>query len=125
MEQATAVSEAISQMTIPGERVASFWPGYIFTSTAVSYPGFENNFGAWVGYKLSPQKRKKYHILSNSDLAAVFARRGPRIAVVGNQGAWTGGADYAECVRMLRADGYILSRTVGDTLIFECCAKAR
>jgi hypothetical protein len=32
LQQVTAVSQAIDQLASPGEKVVSFWPGYIFAS---------------------------------------------------------------------------------------------
>jgi hypothetical protein len=123
LKEVTAVSRAVDEMTAPGEEVASFWPGYIFSSTASPYPGMENNFGVWVGYKLSARKRQKYHILAETELVAAFARRGPPFVVVGNQESWSGGPDYSACVRMLDANGYFPARAVGNTWIFECCTR--
>lgn len=119
LEQVTAVSKAIDQLTAPGEPVAAFWPGYIFASSANPYPGFENNFGMLVGVRLSPENRQKYHIISEPELQKDFGEHGPRIAVVGNQGSWNGAPGVVVCVRMLRIYGYDLAARVGDTAIYK------
>jgi hypothetical protein len=123
LKQVTAVSEAIDQMASPGERIASFWPGYIFASRAEPYPGFENNFGMLVAKKFTPAMRQKYHLISNTELHADFAGHGPRLVVVGNQGSWSGAPDYFASVTILQAYGYKLKRSVGDTTIYDCCSE--
>jgi len=125
LEQVTAVSNAIDQLAEPGQPVASFWPGYIFASWADPYPGFENNFGMYVAHELSPDKRRQYHVVFDPEIDAAFARHGPRIAVVGNQGILSGGPEKLPCIRMLHGYGYRLARMVGDTSIYECCVNPR
>jgi len=122
LQQVSAVSQAIDELTVPGEQVASFWPGYIFASQADPYPGFENNFGMWIARDLTPQRRRRYHIVFDPEIDAAFAGHGPRLAVVGNQGLFSGGADYAASVRMLHGHDYFLAKMVGETSIYECCA---
>jgi hypothetical protein len=123
LKQVTTVSEAIDQLAAPGEKVASFWPGYLFTSHAEPYPGFENNFGMSVAGRLEPQKRRKYHVISNVEINSDFSHHGPRLAVVGNQGPWNGAPEYEACVRMLTVYGYNLVRMVGHTAIYQCCSE--
>jgi hypothetical protein len=122
LQQVTAVSQAIDQVVVPGEQVASFWPGFIFASWADPYPGFENNFGIWIAHDLTPDRRRKYAILADGDVDAAFAEHGPRVAVVGNQGFFSGGPEYVDCVRMLHRHGYVLAKMVGETSIYTCCA---
>jgi hypothetical protein len=125
LQQVTAVSKALDQIAAPGEKVVSFWPGYIFASWADPYPGFENNFGMWTANRFSPEKRRKYHLVHDPEISAIFTGHRTRLAVVGNQGQWSGGPDYYVCVRMLEACGYTLARIVGQTSIYECCAPRR
>lgn len=125
LEQVTAVSLAIDQLASPGEKAVSFWPGYIFASWAEPYPGFESNFGTWVARDLTPDKRQKYHLVFDPEINAAFAGHGPRIAVIGNQGPYSGGPEDLPCIRMLHGYGYTLARIVGQTSIYECCEKPR
>ena len=125
LEQVTAVSLAIDQLVSPGEKVASFWPGYIFVSWADPYPGFENDFGGNVSGRFTAEKRQKYHLFYDPEINAAFARHGPRFAVVGNQGTFVGGPENSACITMLHAYGYRLARIVGQTSIYECCEKSR
>jgi len=125
LEQVTAVSLAIDQLASPGEKVASFWPGYIVVSWADPYPGFENDFGGYVSGSFTAEKRQKYHLFYDPEIIAAFARRGPRFAVVGNQGTFVGGPESSACITMLHAYGYRLARMVGQTSIYECCETSR
>ncbi len=123
LEQVTAVSAAIDQLTMPGEQVLSFWPGYIFASSADPYPEFENQFGMGISGHLSPEKQQKYHIISEAGIHDAVASHRARIAVVGNHGTFEGGTDYFATIGLLEANGYRVVRRMGSkTLIFECCA---
>jgi len=117
-----AVSEAIDQVALPGEQIASFWPGFVFATRAEIYPGFENDFGIYIAARLSPEKREKYHVLTTKEIMSDFAHHGPEFAVVGNQGDTSGGPDYAATTAMVRSSGYTLVRKVGEAGIYKCCS---
>ncbi|MFZ0314872.1 MAG: glycosyltransferase family 39 protein [Candidatus Korobacteraceae bacterium] len=119
LPQVAAVSKAIDQLASPGEKVVSFWPGYIFTSQADPYPGFENDFGLVVARKLTREQREKYHVPSSAEIVDEFASHGPRLVVIGNQGPASGGPKYAAAVSVVRTYGYTLVRMVGETSIYE------
>jgi uncharacterized membrane protein len=119
LPQVTTVSRAIDQLAAPGEKVVSFWPGYIFTSQADPYPGFENDFGLVVARKLTREKRQKYHVPSSAEIVDEFASHGPRLVVIGNQGPASGGPKYSAAVAVVRTYGYTLVRMVGETSIYE------
>ncbi len=123
LQQVTAVSKAIDQLAAPGEKVASFWPGYILTSHADPYPGLESDFGLVVARKLSREKREKYHIPDSAELVDEFASHGPRLVVIGNQGPASGGPRYSAAVGVVRTYGYTLVRMVGETSIYEYSSK--
>jgi 4-amino-4-deoxy-L-arabinose transferase-like glycosyltransferase len=113
----SAVSHAIDQLAAPNERVASFWPGYIFSSKAEPYPRFENDFGWLITTKLTPDQRAKFKIGALADIDAAFSAHTPRIVVVGNNE--NGGlSSTSEYVKALQADGYTAARTIGATSIF-------
>lgn len=122
MSHVVAVSVAIDQVALPGEQIASFWPGYVFAPRAEIYPGFENDFGIYIAPRLSPEKRTQYHVVTTQEIMSDFAHHGPEFAVVGNQGAVSGGPDYAATVAMVRNSGYTLVRKVGETAIYKCCS---
>ncbi len=123
LDAVTRVSKAVDEFAVPGEEVASFWPGYIFASSANPVPGFENNFGMYVAQKLPLEKRQQYHVASAEDVTQIFAHHGPRLVVIGNQGPWDAAPDAAKCATVLRSYGYTLVRRVGDTSIYQCCSK--
>jgi hypothetical protein len=121
LRQVTAVSNAIDQLARPSEPVVSFWPGYIFASRADPYPGYENNFGIYIAERLTPEQRSKYHVLTRDEIYREFAFHQPRLAVIGNQGPRSGGPPSWAAEAMAERSGYRLARTVGDTLIYQCC----
>ena len=85
LERVIEVSRAIDQIAKPGEEVASFWPGYVFQTGAIPFPGLENDFGLLISERLSPAQRLKYHILSSTEIEDDFAAHTPRIVVLGDQ----------------------------------------
>jgi dolichyl-phosphate-mannose-protein mannosyltransferase len=124
LDRVSAVSKAIDQLAAPDEKIASFWPGYIFASKAEPYPGFENNsVGRMIANKLTVEQRAKYHILAESEIEADFAAHTPRIAVVGNQDIITHFTHSSEHATILLSDGYTAVKTIGDTSIFVCCSR--
>ena len=133
VDEVSAVSAAIDQMVEPNEKIASFWPGYIFASKADPYPGFENNFGRTVARKLTVEQMTKYHIISQSDVEADFAAHTPRIAVLGNRtfadrdsrDICDNPSELRDCAKILLSDGYTVVRTIGDASIYRCCSAAR
>jgi 4-amino-4-deoxy-L-arabinose transferase-like glycosyltransferase len=122
LEKVSAVSHVIDQLAAPNEKIASFWPGYIFVSKAYPYPGFENDFGWVVADKLTVDQRAKYHIRSRASIAGDFSYRTPRVVVLDNQE--NGGVfRSSKWAMMLRSHGYTAVRTIGDTSIFVCCSS--
>jgi hypothetical protein len=120
LDMVIMVSKAIDQFATPNEQVVSFWPGYIFSSKARPYPGFENDFAWVITDKLTSDERAKYHITARSAIEADFAAHASRIAVVGNQHNAADAAWYA-AESVLRSNGYTIVRTIGGTSIFSCC----
>ena len=85
LERILEVSRAIDGITSPGEVVASFWPGYLFQTHAVPWPGLENDFVLLVAEKMTPQQREQYHVMSLAEIENGLAARVPRVVVLGNQ----------------------------------------
>jgi hypothetical protein len=133
LDNVIAVSAAIDQLAAPHEKIASFWPGYIFASQAEPYPGFENNFGRTISRKLTAEQMAKYHIIAQSDIEAGFAAHTPRIVVLGNRTFMDRDPrdicddpdEVRECAKILLSDGYTVVRTIGDASIFVCCSVPR
>ena len=116
------VSQAIDELTSPGEGVASFWPGYVFESRTVPYPGFENNFGWAISWQLTPQQRAKYHIPSPEEITSGFAAHVPRVVVLGND-ILQDDPRAPQIAGLLKAHGYALTRSIGNASIYVCCSK--
>jgi Dolichyl-phosphate-mannose-protein mannosyltransferase len=123
LEQVSAVSAALDQVSVPGEPVASFWPGYIFASHANSYRGYEDSFGMLVAGYLDPAQRRRYHVRAGDDIAADLAGHGPRLVVVGNQGLENGSPPASACISALGVSGYTPIVQVGETYIYACCSN--
>jgi len=123
LQSVLEVSQAIDQIAFPGEAVASFWPGYIFQTKAIPFPGLENDFGVPCAERLSSERRTRYHIVSWEEIESDFASRRPRIVVLGNPNRLMDRAAGDTTKSWLRVDGYTLARSMGDTSIYVCCAK--
>ena len=123
LPQVIAVSENINRLTPRGQQVVSFWPGYLFASHAEPYPGFENDFGLYVARFVTPEERRRYHILTGEEMIDDFVEHLPEWAVVGNQGAFVGGPDVGAATAVLHNNGYVLVSTVGHAAIYRCCVR--
>ena len=111
-----AVSGIVDQLAAPGEEIVSVWPGYLFESRALPYPGFENDYGRAVSDKITAEERLQYHLLSKAEVELCLAAHGPRIVVVGNQGNSRG--PVLKDAALLESDGYRFVERVGVTLIY-------
>lgn len=102
------VSEEIDKVTMPGEPVASFWPGDIFETHAVPIPGLENDSGLPIYSKLTVQQRQAFHILSPKEIEHGFAIHQPRVVVMrdGALSAVCGESDMLALANDLRATLY-------------------
>ena len=123
LTRVSAVSRAIDELATPNEEVASFWPGYIFSSKAEPYPRFENDFGWGVTTKLTPDQRTRFKIGALADIDAAFSAHTPKIVVVGNNE--NGGlSSTSEYVKALQANGYTAVRTIGASQ-FLCIPRLK
>jgi hypothetical protein len=123
LQRVVEVSQAIDQVASPGEMVASFWPGYVFQTKATPFPGFESDFGLPISEKLTSEQRARYHILSPAEIESNFAAHVPRIVVLGNQNHLMEVVVENTGKSSLRAHGYTLVRSIGDTSLYICCSK--
>jgi len=123
LQRVREVSGAIDELALPNEEIASFWPGYIFQSKALPYPGYESDMGTIVSRKLSPEKRARYHISSLAEIEDGFAAHTPRIVVVGNQESGGARGRATALGQILLANGYAQARTIGGTRIYKCCSN--
>ena len=111
-----AVSRGVDELAVPGERVMSFWPGYIIGSKATPYPGFESDCGRIFAGALSAEQLSKFHIVSGANIEAEIDARAPRIVVVGNQEYWS--ESRRRYVAALERSGYGIARQVRNTSIY-------
>jgi hypothetical protein len=111
-----SVSGVIDELANPGERVMSFWPGYIFESKAIPYPRFENDSGRTISVTLTDSQLTNYHLVRRSSIEAEIADRIPRIVVVGNQEYWH--EPQQPYVEALERSGYVVARIVGGASIY-------
>jgi hypothetical protein len=99
-----SVAHAIDQFAVPGERVLSLWPGYIFASKAAPFPGLENNTGRERVDALRAGDAARFHILPQEEVERQIAQHTPRIVVIGNQESmFVAAFPYVE---MLNRSGY-------------------
>jgi hypothetical protein len=110
------VSEAIDTLARPGERIVSFWPGYVFETSAFPYAGLECDSGLTFSAKLGSEQLAKYHIASRGQIETDIQSRIPRIVVVGNQEYWR--KPRQPYVDALTRAGYAIDRKIDDTLIY-------
>ena len=68
----TGVLEANS---LEKDVVLSIWPGYVFEAGRQYFPGSENQFNYDIGYKISPEARKRYHLLSKAKVIDAISTR--------------------------------------------------
>jgi hypothetical protein len=112
----TAVSKAVDELDMPGEKVMSFWPGYVFETNSTAYPGFESDCGRIFSAALSPAQLTKFHIVSPAAIVAEIAAKAPRIVIVGNQEYWV--ESKQPYVEALTQSGYVVTRRIGGTSIY-------
>jgi len=123
LQQVRQVSQAIDQIASPGEMVASFWPGYIFQTQTIPFPGFENDYGLPVSGSLTSEQRSRYHILSLSEIEGSLATHTPRVVVLGNQNHLMEEAMGDRVKTSLRAHGYAMVRSIGGASIYCFCSN--
>lgn len=76
------VAAAINDVTDPGERVLTTWPGLLVDSHARPYRGLENHFGLKKGHKVPSEQRGKLHVISQNDLWNILVEGRARTVVL-------------------------------------------
>lgn len=79
------VTEAIEANSQPNDVVLSFWPGYVFASGRRYFPGMEDQFVYRITNMISPEARKRYHVVSTDQVMTAISTRAVPLVVVG---AW-------------------------------------
>lgn len=83
------IADAINEVTDPGDRVLTTWPGVLVGSHARPYRGLENHFGLKSGHKVPASERERLHIMSKNDLWRTL-KRGDAETVVLDRKAFKG-----------------------------------
>jgi 4-amino-4-deoxy-L-arabinose transferase-like glycosyltransferase len=111
-----AVSRAVDELHLPGEKVMGFWPGYIFETKSSPYPGFESDCGRIFSAALSPAQVTKFHMVSPAAIVAEITLKAPRIVIIGNQEYWV--ESKQPYVEALKQSGYVVARRIGGASIY-------
>src|ERR1017187_10163329 len=78
-----SVAKVIETNSSPDEVVLSIWPGYVMESGRQYFAGSENHFNYMVGYKISPEMRMRFHVLSKEDVTNAISHGVPDLFVSG------------------------------------------
>jgi hypothetical protein len=108
-----AITRQIDSAASPGDKVLSFWPGYLLESHAASLPGAENQFGALIAPKLGPKDKKRHKVLSKEDMRRALERREASLAVLQKKEL---NADWHAA---LAEGGYRQIRALGNVRIYR------
>ena len=117
------VSRAIDRLTRPGDTVISLWPGYLFQTHAVPLPSLESDFSLPIAAKVSPELRRRYHLLTVAELDDEIASHRTQLVVLGNENRLMQEVAKDSVANTLRSNGYKMVQSVGDTEIYECCMQ--
>jgi len=75
------IAQAITANTDPNDVVLSIWPGFVFESGRRYFPGSENHFNYTVAGKLSPEARRRYHLISKYEIIKAVSDRDINLVV--------------------------------------------
>lgn len=76
------VADFVDAHTVPDEEVLASWPGYLFGTDAKPVPGLESDFGPHDAEPLTPEKAKRYHLITDEQVEALIRERRTRLVVV-------------------------------------------
>jgi hypothetical protein len=104
-----AVGRAIDEQHRP--LGASWWPGYFVGSRTPIAVDLANDFGMVIADKIPEARRRRFHIVSHQEVAAMIHRHAPPLFVEGN---WA----YRPVSEQLPANGYVEVWTSGPVKIW-------
>jgi hypothetical protein len=107
--QVVAVAKAIDEQNLPVG--ASWWPGYFVSTRTPIHIDLANDFGMVIADKVTEARRRRFHIVTHGEMAAMIERHDPPLFVEGN---WA----YTPNAQSLPARGYQQARTVGPVRIW-------
>ena len=90
---------------------ASWWPGYFVSSKTAIAVDLANDFGFRAAAVLSPDERRRLHVVTDFEVAEMISRHQPRLYVEGN---W---ASYPTASRM-PISGYQLRATIENAKVW-------
>ena len=99
----------------------SLWPGYLFQTHAVPLPSLESDFSLPIAAKVSPERRRRYHLLTTAELDEEIASHRTQIIVLGNENRLMQEVAKGSVTSTLRSNGYKMVQSIGDTRIYMCC----
>jgi hypothetical protein len=105
-----AVARAIDEQNLPVG--ASWWPGYFVSARTPIHLDLVNDFGMVIGDKVTEPRRRRFHIVSYSEVGDMLRRKNPPLFVEGN---WA----YRPNADQLPARGYRMVATVGPAKIWS------
>ena len=75
------VTEVLEANSREKDVVVSIWPGYVFEAGRQYFPGSENQFNYDIGYKISPEARRRYHLLSKDEVIDAISNRAMEVFI--------------------------------------------
>lgn len=90
---------------------ASWWPGYFVSSKTAIVVELANDFGFRAAAVLSPDERRRLHVVNDSDVAEMISRREPALFVEGN---WANSPTASR----LPLSGYRLRATIENAKVW-------
>jgi len=114
LETTKEISNWINSNTTPGEKVLSWWPGYLIETHAKPVEKLENHFGSLVANKLSEAELSRYKIITNGEISTLIKLRKIRIALVDN--TWTPNKEKIKST--LLNGGFKLAKKIGNLEIY-------
>lgn len=109
IDRAQTVAAIIDVNTSPGEEVLSSWPGYLFETHAVQFPGLESDFAPAVAASLSPEDARHHLRATVSRVEQAIRNQRTRLVTLKR---WHNLEPTPDWETKIRASDYILLATV-------------
>jgi hypothetical protein len=103
------ISSAVDEQNLPAG--GSWWPGYFVSTRTSVVIDLANDFGMVVADQVTPERRRRFHIRTHSEVTEMIRRHDPALFVEGN---WA----FRPSADQLPASGYTVARTVGPASIW-------
>ena len=116
-----SISQIIDRnISVKGEAVMSFWPGYLLESKAAIWPGMENHSNVVITVKLTPAQMQKYRIVSLKEIFLGVLEHKTRLVILE---VWDRGPGRAELNRALQFSGFVPIFQIGGKTICKWSGK--